>query len=188
VINLELVIALTGASGVVYGIQLLKVLRDLKVKTHLIISDPAKVIIKHELKLDVKEIEKFADFVYNPSDLTAPIASGSYKVNGMVIVPCSMKTLSAIVSGYADNLIVRAADCMLKEKRPLILVPRETPLSIIHLRNMVKAAEAGAIIIPAMPAFYHRPKTIEDLVNFVVGKILDILGIQHDLYRRWRGK
>jgi 4-hydroxy-3-polyprenylbenzoate decarboxylase len=188
VINLELVVALTGASGVIYGVHLLKVLRHLKISTHLIISDPAKVIIKHELKLNVKEIEKFADFVYTPSDLTAPIASGSYQVSGMVIVPCSMKTLAAIASGYADNLIVRVADCMLKEKRPLILVPRETPLSIIHLRNMVKAAEAGAIIIPAMPGFYHEPKTIEDLVNFVVGKILDVLGIQHDLYRRWRGK
>lgn len=187
-INLELIVALTGASGAIYGIQLLKTLKKLKTKTHLIISASAKIIIKHELNLDIKEIEKLADFTYDPQDFTAPIASGSYRSDGMIIVPCSMKTLSAIANGYAENLIVRAAECMLKEKKPLILVPRETPLSLVHLRNMVKVAEAGAIIIPAMPGFYHKPKTIEDLANFIVGKILDILGIQHNLYRRWKGE
>lgn len=187
-IDLELIVALTGASGVIYGVQLLKTLKKIKAKIHLIISEPARVVIKHELNLDIKEIEKLADFTYDPWDFTAPIASGSYQSDGMIIIPCSMKTLSAIANGYADNLIVRAAECMLKEKKPLILVPRETPLSLVHLRNMVKVAEIGAIIIPAMPGFYHKPETIEDLVNFVVGKILDVLDIQHDLYRRWGGK
>ncbi len=186
--NLEFIIALTGASGIIYGVQLLKYFKKMRIKTHLIISEPAKVIIKHELNMDIKEVKKFADFTYDPHDFTAPIASGSYRSDGMIIIPCSMKTLSAIANGYADNLITRAAECMLKERKPLILVPRETPLSIVHLKNMVKAAEAGAIIIPAMPAFYHKPKTIEDLINFVIGKVLDMLGIQHDLYKRWGEK
>jgi len=170
---------------VVYGQRLLEVLRVKKVETHLIISKAAKKLIEHELKTTKKRLEALASHTHDVEDLTAPITSGSFKTDGMVIIPCTMKTLAGIAHGYSDNLILRAADVSLKERRKLVLVPRETPLSVVHLRNMLELASLGVTIVPAMPAFYHKPKNIEDLVDFVVGKVLDVLGVEHRLFRRW---
>lgn len=184
---MRLIIAVTGASGVVYGKRLLQVLKTKKIETHLIISKAAEKVIQHELGVGKKDFEKLADHVYEADDMTSPLMSGSFKTDGMVIVPCSMKTLSGIVNGFADNLILRAADVALKEKHRLIVVPRETPLNAVHLRNMLAAAELGIFVVPAMPAFYHKPKDIDDLVDFIVGRILDCLGITHELFRRYSG-
>jgi len=184
---MRLVIAVTGASGVIYGRRLLQVLKAKKVETHLIVSNAAQKVIQHELGLDKKDFGKLADHVYEASDLTSPLMSGSFKTDGMIIIPCTMKTLSGIVHGFADNLILRAADVALKEKRRLIIVPRETPLSTVHLRNMLTASELGVYVVPAMPAFYHKPKNIDDLVDFVVGRVLDSLGLEHDLFKRYSG-
>jgi len=183
--SLRLVIAVTGASGVVYGKRLLEVLRQKKVETYLIVSRAAEKVIEHELEASKKDLEKLATHVYDVDDLNAPLMSGSFKTDGMVIVPCSMKTLAGIVHGFADNLILRAADVALKEKRRLIVVPREAPLSTVHLRNMLHAAELGISVVPAMPAFYHKPEKVQDLVDFVVGRVLDCLGIEHTLFKRW---
>jgi 4-hydroxy-3-polyprenylbenzoate decarboxylase len=184
---MKLVIAITGASGVIYGKRLLEVLQNKKIETHLIISKAAEKIIEHELETTKKEIEKLASYVYSVDDLTASIASGSFKTDAMIIIPCSMKTLAGIAHGYSENLILRVADVMLKEKRKLILVPRETPLNPIHIDNMLKLArQEGVTIAPAMPAFYHKPTTISAVVDFVVGKILDLLDIEHTLYKRWK--
>jgi len=182
---LRLIVALTGASGVVYGQRLLAVLREKKVETHLIISKAAEKLIEHELKTTKKRLKALSSRVYNVDDLTAPITSGSFKTDGMVIIPCTMKTLAGIAHGYSDNLVLRAADVTMKERRRLVLVPRETPLSVVHLRNMLELARMGVIMVPAMPAFYHKPEKIEDLVDFVVGRVLDVLGIEHKLFRRW---
>jgi 4-hydroxy-3-polyprenylbenzoate decarboxylase len=183
--ELRLIVAVTGASGVIYGKRLLEVLREKKVETHLIVSKAAEKVVEHELKLAKKDLEKLATFTYNTDDLNAPFMSGSFKTDGMIIVPCTMKTLAGIACGYADNLILRAADVTIKEHRKLIIVPRETPLSVIHLRNMLTVAELGVSVVPAMPAYYHKPMRIDDLVDFVVGKVLDCLGVEHTLYRRW---
>jgi 4-hydroxy-3-polyprenylbenzoate decarboxylase len=161
------------------------VLREKKVETHLIVSKAAEKVAEHELKQTRKDLEKLAAHTYDEDDLSAPFMSGSFQTDGMVIVPCTMKTLAGIASGYADNLILRAADVTIKEHRRLVIVPRETPLSVIHLRNMLTLAELGVFVVPAMPAFYHKPMSIDDLVDFVVGKVLDCLGIEHSLYRRW---
>jgi 4-hydroxy-3-polyprenylbenzoate decarboxylase len=182
---MKLVVALTGASGVIYGKRLLEVLQTEKIETYLVISNAAKEIIEHELGTNKESIEKLANHVYEVSDWNSPIVSGSFKTDGMVIVPCSMKTLSGIANGFAENVILRAADVILKEKRKLILVPRETPLNTIHLQNMLYLAQQGASIVPAMPAYYHKPKTVDDLIDFVVGKVLDLLEINHALYERW---
>ena len=184
---MRLIVAITGASGVAYGKRLLEVLHKKKIETHLIISKAAEKIIEHELEATKEEIEKFASYVYSVDDLTAPIASGSFKTDAMIIIPCSMKTLAGIAHGYAENLVLRVADVMLKERRKLILVPRETPLSVIHLRNMLQLAKQGVTIIPAMPAYYHKPKNVGDVIDYVVGKVLDCLGIEHELFKRWLG-
>jgi len=185
--GLRLVVAVTGASGTIYGRRLLEILHEKKIETHLIVSRAAEKVIKHELGTGKKDLERLATQVYDEDDLTAPLMSGSFKTDGMVIIPCSMKTLAGITHGFADNLIVRAADVTLKEKRPLVVVPRETPLSIVHLRNMLEAAKIGVFMVPAMPAFYHRPEKIDDLVNFIVGRVLDCLGIEHRLFKRYSG-
>jgi 4-hydroxy-3-polyprenylbenzoate decarboxylase len=183
---LKLVVAITGASGVIYGKRLLEVLKEKNVETHLIISRIATKLIEYELGTKLENVEKLAAHAYSADDLFAPVASGSFKTDGMVIIPCSMKTMAGIANGYSDNLILRAAEVALKEKRKLILVPRETPLSSIHINNMLKLSRLGAIIVPAMPAYYHKPKDIDDLVDFIVGKVLDLLGIEHKLFKRWR--
>jgi len=184
---MRLVIAITGCSGVIYGVRLLEVCHQLGIETDLIISQAAERILKHELGKSAEDLRKLATRSCSPADLTAPLASGSVLTDGMVIAPCSMKTLGAIASGYAADLIARAADVALKQNRPLVLVPRETPLNLIHLENMAKLRRAGAIILPAMPAFYHKPRDIAGLVDFIVGKILDVLKVEHQLYQRWRG-
>lgn len=182
---MKIIVGITGASGIIYGVRLLEVLKNKKIETYLILSKSAETIAQHEMKMTRKQIEALADQAYSPDDFTATIASGSFPVDAVAVVPCSMKTLASIANGYANNLLCRAADCALKEGRKLILVIRETPLNVIHLKNLVKAAEGGAIILPAMPAFYHKPKSVNDLVNFVVGKILDRLVVKHNLYKRW---
>jgi len=185
-IHVRLILGITGASGVIYGKRLLEVLHDENIETHLVISRTAERIIKHELSMVKKDLENLASYVYEDDDWDCQIVSGSFKTDGMIIVPCSMKTLAGIASGYSDNVILRAADVTLKEKRKLVLVPRETPLSAIHLRNMLELAEQSVLIVPAMPAFYHKPKSINEVVDFVVGKILDLLDIEHALYVRWQ--
>lgn len=180
-----MVIALTGCSGVVYGVRMLEVCRELGLETDLIISRPAELILKREVNQTPSDLQKLATRSYSPDDLQAPLASGSTPFDGMVIIPCSMKTLAALASGYSSNLITRAADVALKQGRPLVLVPRETPLNLIHLENMLKLKRAGATVLPAMPAFYHEPKSIQELVDFVVGRVLETLGLKHELYRRW---
>ena len=182
---MKLIIAITGASGVIYSKRLLEELQNKKIETHLVVSQAAKKIIKFEFESSEKKIEELASFVHEIDDWSCPIVSGSFKTDGMIIIPCSMKTLAGIANGFATNVILRAADVCLKEKRKLIIVPRETPLNSIHLKNMLELSNQGGHILPAMPAFYHKPKNIEDLINFVVGRVLDTLDVEHTLYRRW---
>lgn len=181
---MKLIVAVTGASGIIYALSFLKAAKKHAIETHLIITDSAKKVANHEIG-DIKQLTGLASKVYTPEEMSAGIASGSYPVNGMVIVPSSMKTIAALAHGFADNLVTRAADVQLKEKRPLIVVPRETPLHAVHLENMAKLSHLGAVILPAMPGFYHNPENIEDLVDFISGKILDQLGVENQLYRRW---
>ena len=152
-----IVVAITGASGVIYGVRLLEVLKKLNKDTALVITDPARIILKHELNMEEKELKELTGTIYDPKDLTASINSGSFRFHSMVIVPCTMKTISAIANGYANNAITRSADVVLKERRKLVVVPRETPLRSVHLENMLKISREGGIILPAMPAFYHNP-------------------------------
>lgn len=186
----RLIVGLSGASGVIYGIRLLEVLRTVPdVETHGVISSAARQTIVLETDYTVKEVAGLADVQHNFKDIAAPISSGSFKTMGMVIVPCAAKTLSGIANVYSDNLILRAAEVVLKERRTLILVPRETPLHLGHVQLMQKCIELGAILMPPMPAFYHRPQTIDDIVNQSVNRILDMLDIElaQDLFTRWQG-
>ncbi|MCQ8893577.1 MAG: UbiX family flavin prenyltransferase [Methanolinea sp.] len=182
----RIIVALSGASGIVYGIRLLEAARELGIETDLIMTDLAAKMIEIETSLSPEKVTTLATRVHDSFDFTSPLASGGIPHQGMVVIPCSMKTVAGIASGFSDNLLLRAADCTLKERRPLVLVPRETPLSVIHLRNMLVLAEAGAVILPACPGFYHRPSNIQGLVDHVVGKVFDILSIEHRLYRKWR--
>ena len=184
---MRLVVGITGSSGVVYGIRLLEVLKQNGIETHLVISPAAGKTLVIETEHNLEYVESLASFNYRFQDVSAKISSGSFRTDGMAVIPCSMKTLSAIANGFEESLLVRAAMVTLKERRPLVLVPRETPLAIPHLRNMLYAAEAGAVMLPAMPSFYHQPKTIDDIVNHLVGKVLDSFGVEHSLYRRWEG-
>ncbi len=184
---MRLVVAVTGASGVAYGKRLLEVLHERKIETHLIVSKVAERVMEHELGINKRDLQRLATYTYDVDNLTAPLMSGSFKTDGMVIVPCSMKTLAGIAHGFADNLILRAADVMIKEKRRLVVVPRETPLNVVHLRNMLTVANLGVYVVPAMPAFYQKPEKVSDLVDFVVGRVLDCLGIEHALFKRYSG-
>lgn len=179
-----MLIAITGASGVQIAIKLLEYLNTKKIMTELIISKIAKEIISIETDIMISDIQNLADKNYEVEDLTAPPASGSYKIDTMVIVPCSMKTLAAIANGYADNLITRAADVMIKENRKLILVVRESPLSAIHLENMLKLAKIGVVIAPPVPSYYIKPKSVDDLIEYTVGRLLDQMGIESNI-KRW---
>jgi 4-hydroxy-3-polyprenylbenzoate decarboxylase len=181
----KIVIGFSGASGVIYGIRLIEVLHSMSVETYLIISEWAKKNIEIETDKTLEYVKSLSSVNYDNFSLDASVSSGSFLHNGMVIVPCSMKSLSSIANGYDDTLISRAASVTLKESRKLIIVPRETPLSRIHLENMIKLQQAGAIILPAMPGFYHKPSTIEEIVDHLVGKILDQLNIEHHLFKRW---
>jgi polyprenyl P-hydroxybenzoate/phenylacrylic acid decarboxylase-like protein len=182
----RLILGLTGASGIVYGVRFLDwVSRAGDIEVHLLMTSAAKVTLAHEMGLSPNELERKAAVVHDVRNIAAPIASGSFRTSGMVVAPCSMKTLAAIANGDSGNLLTRAADVCLKERRPLILVPRETPLHIGHLRALVKAAEIGAVILPPLPGFYFHPRTIDDLVDHTVGKILDQLGFEHTLFKRW---
>ncbi|MCS5641248.1 MAG: UbiX family flavin prenyltransferase [Candidatus Marinimicrobia bacterium] len=187
----RLVIGVTGASGVIYAIRLLEVLQGVAdVETHLVLSIAARQTIKYETRYTVDEVTQLADVRHPLKNIAASISSGSFKTMGMVVVPCSMKTLSGITHSYSDNLLLRAADVTLKDRRPLVLLPRETPLHIGHLRMMVQATEMGAIILPPMPAFYHRPQSINELVDQTVNRVLDVLDIElkEELFERWKGK
>jgi flavin prenyltransferase len=181
-----IIVAITGASGVIYGVRLLEVLQEMGKDTTLLVTKPAEIILEYEMGIQGKSLDKLVDRNFNPLDLTTDINSGSSRFESMVIVPCTMKTLSAIAHGYASNAITRAADVALKEHRKLIVVPRETPLRPVHLENMLEIAREGGIILPAMPGFYHQPQKMEELVDFIVGKILDSLKIDNHLYQRWR--
>ena len=185
---MEIVVGISGASGVQYGIRLLEALKAKGCTTHLIITDSARKIIEIETSSPARGVEELAAHVYAPKDFSAPVASGSHLFDALVVIPCSMGTLSGIACGSSDTLITRCADVCLKEKRRLILVPRETPLSLIQLRNMVAASEAGAVILPACPAFYSQPKSLAELVDVLVGRVLDLLGLENDLYNRWEGE
>jgi 4-hydroxy-3-polyprenylbenzoate decarboxylase len=183
----EIVVGISGASGAAYAVRLLQVLREKGGITHLVITDSAAKIIDIETDFLLKDVQDLADHVYAPCDFAAPFASGSHLFDAMVIIPCSMGTLSGVACGSSDTLITRAADVCLKEKRRLIIVPRETPLGLVQLRNMVSVAEAGAVVLPACPAFYSKPQSLDDLVDVLVGRVLDLLGVENDLYRRWKG-
>jgi len=182
---MRLVVAISGASGAIYGIRALQALKEAGVETHLVLTDAALQTIRLETEYERSEVEGLATEVHRVDDITSRIASGSFRTDGMLVIPCSMKTLAGIASGYSDNLLLRAADVTLKERRRLILVVREAPLSLIHIENMATVTRAGAVVLPAMPAFYHAPKTVQELVDQVVGKGLDLLGVEHRLYRRW---
>jgi len=184
----RVVIGISGASGVIYGIRLLEALRQHgAIETHLIITPAARITIAQETTWSVGQVEALADVAHKPENIGASIASGSFVTLGMAVVPCSIKSLSAIAHSYADDLLVRAADVHLKEGRRLVLVVRETPLHLGHLRLMVQAAELGAVILPPVPAFYDRPQTVDDVINQTVGRILLRLGIDNDLYFEWLG-
>ncbi|HEU5446586.1 MAG TPA: UbiX family flavin prenyltransferase [Nitrososphaeraceae archaeon] len=182
----KIVIGFSGASGIIYGIRLLEILHSINIQTYLIISEWAKKNIEIETDKSLEYVKSLSSVNYDNFKLDASVSSGSFLHDGMVIVPCSMKSLSSIANGYDDTLISRAASVTLKESRKLIIVPRETPLSRIHLENMIKLQEAGAIILPAMPGFYHKPSTIDEIIDHLVGKILDQLKIEHDLFKRWK--
>lgn len=184
----KIIIGISGASGSIYGIDLLKKLKQVEgIETHLVMSDWAKENIKLETDYQPEEVEKLADFVYDDYNLGASIASGSFRVDAMVVAPASMKTVAGISVGFDDDLIIRAAGVMLKEQRKLILVPRETPLSAIHLENLTKLAKLGVQIIPPIPSFYDHPQTIQDIIDHQSMKVVDALGIDNEIGRRWNG-
>lgn len=183
----RIIVGITGATGVIYGIRLLEALKSAEVETHLILSDAGKKNILIETDYAIGDVEKLASQVHDVENLASSISSGSFKTDGMVIVPCTVKTLSGVAHSYNDNLIVRAADVVLKERRRLILVVRETPLHKGHLELMSKVADLGGIILPPIPAFYHSPRTIDDLLDHTTGKILDLLEIENSLFTRWKG-
>lgn len=184
---MRLIVGISGASGAVYGVRALQVLRELHVETHLVITDAALETLRQETDFKKSDVVRLATETHKLDDIASKIASGSYPTDGMLVIPCSMKTLAGIASGYSDNLLLRAADVTIKERRRLVLVVRETPLSLIHIENMATVTRAGAIVLPAMPAFYQRPKTVAALVDQIVGRALDLLGVEQHLPGRWNG-
>ncbi len=186
----RLIVGISGASGAIYGVRLLQVLRDVAdVETHLVMSQAARQTLSLETDYSLRDVQALADVVHDARDIAASISSGSFKTSGMVILPCSIKTLSGIVNSYTDTLVTRAADVVLKERRPLVLCVRETPLHLGHLRLMTQAAELGAVIMPPVPAFYHRPQSLDDVINQTVNRVTDQFDIElpDDLFARWQG-
>ena len=182
----RVLVAISGASGSIYGVRLLELMRPLPdVETHMILSKAGRVTLAAECERGAEEVEALADVVHAPANIAAPPSSGSFRMHAMIIAPCSIRTASNIAAGNTGDLISRAADVMLKERRTLIVVPRETPFSAIHLRNMLAIAEAGGIVLPANPGFYHRPSRVEDLVDYVVARVLDHLGVEQELMPKW---
>src|SRR5688572_31749270 len=183
----RLVVGISGASGAIYGVRLLEALRDTEVETHLVMSKMAHVTLAAETDYTVGDVQALADQVHQPGNLAASISSGSFRTMGMVVAPCSMRSLAEIATSLTTGLLTRAADVVLKERRRLVLMVRETPLTTVHLRNMVTVSEMGAIVTPPVPAFYTRPESIDDIVNHSVGRVLDLFDIEHPLVRRWQG-
>ena len=184
----KIIVAITGASGAVYGVRLLQCLQATEgVQTHLTVSSAGLLTLRHEMQMERAQLEQLADVVHPAQDVGAQIASGSFQCDGMVIAPCSMRTLAAVAHGLSDNLVTRAADVMLKERRRLVLMVRETPLNLAHLRNMTAVTEMGGIIFPPVPSFYHQPASIDDIVNQTVGRVLDLLGLPQRDLPRWDG-
>ncbi len=184
----RIVVGISGASGTIYGVRLLEVLREAgDIETHVIISDAARITMQLETAFTPETVEKLAHHLHSPDNLAAPVSSGSFSTEGMIVAPCSMKSLSMIAYSLNDNLLIRAADVTLKERRKLVIIPRETPLHLGHLRAMVAVTEMGAVILPPVPSFYHNPRTIEDVIDQTIGKALDQFGIQHKLFNRWAG-
>ena len=184
----RLIIAITGATGALYGVRLLQILGEMPgVETHLLVSDAGFLNLHQELDMKRKDVEALADVIHNVRDIGAAIASGSFQSEGMIIAPCSMRTLAAIAHGLSDNLIARAADVVLKERRKLVLMVRETPFNLAHLRNMTAVTEMGGIIFPPLPGFYHRPRDIAEMVDHTLGRVLDLFALTHDLTPRWQG-
>jgi 4-hydroxy-3-polyprenylbenzoate decarboxylase len=186
VISLKIIVGMSGATGAIFGIRILEVLREAGIETHLVMSKWAEVTIRLETQYTVSEVAKLASVVHSPSNQAASISSGSFRVDGMVIAPCSMKTLASIRVGYADGLLARAADVILKERKKLVLLTRETPLNDIHLENMLALSRMGTIILPPVPAFYNNPSSIDDIVNHIVARTLDQFEIDNSLTRRWK--
>ncbi len=185
---MKIVVGINGSSGVIYGIRLLQVLEGIEdLETHLVVTHAAEQTIEIETEYMMGEIRTMANYCYRIDDLTACLASGSFKHDGMIVAPCSMKTLSALAHSYANNLLTRAADVTLKERRRLLLLVRETPLHLGHLKNMVSITQMGGIIMPPIPAFYHKPRTLQDIVDHTIGKALDLFNIEHNLFNRWSG-
>ena len=184
----RIIVGITGATGAVFGIRLLQALRAAEVESHLVLSKWGQQTIEHEMGMSVEQLRELASVSHGSSNMAATVSSGSFHTDGMVIAPCSMRTLGAIAHGYGESLVHLAADVILKERRKLVLVPRETPLSEIHLENMLKLARMGVIMLPPMPAFYNRPQTIDDIVDHIVARVLDQFGIAADFAKRWDGQ
>ncbi len=185
--TMKIVVGISGGSGSIYAISLLKALKELNIETHLVVSTMGEYVVEHETGIKLEELKSMATYFHDNKNFAAPIASGSFKVDSMVVLPCSMKTLSSVANGFSDNLLARACDVSIKERRKLILVPRETPLSPIHLENMLKLSQMGVTIFPPSPGFYNHPETLEDIILNMTGRILDILGIDNNLINRWEG-
>lgn len=181
----RIVVGMSGASGIIYGVRVLELLKDTDIETHLIISNSGKVNIRIETDYSPEQVAAMATRTYDDNDMAAAVSSGSFLTDGMIVAPCTIKSLSGIANSYTTNLLVRAADVTLKEKRKLVLVVRETPLHKGHLRLMTMAADMGAHILPPVPSFYHKPKTIQDIIDQTIGKVFDYMGIRHDLFARW---
>ncbi|MGE0660045.1 MAG: UbiX family flavin prenyltransferase [Reyranellaceae bacterium] len=181
----RLIVGISGASGVIYGVKLLQALRPLPVETHLVMSRTAEITLAHETDLKVRQVQALADSVHAVTDMAAPLSSGSFRTQGMVIAPCSMRSLGELASGVTTSLLTRAADVVLKERRRLVLLVRETPLHSVHLRNMLALSDMGAVIAPAMPAFYSRPQTLDDVIDHTVARVLDLFDLEGGRLKRW---
>ena len=184
---MKFVVGITGASGSIYGLRLIEVLKNMGHEVHLVVTESGWQVLYHECNVSEDSLRQKVDYIYNNTDIGAAIASGSFKTNAMIIAPCSMKTTACIANGISDNLLTRAADVIIKESKTLIIVPREAPLSAIHLENLLKLSRLGVKVVPACPAFYYKPQSISDMIDMIIGKVCDVAGLECDLYKRWQG-